>query len=236
MNINAKSLASEVIENNPSMLLMLEHFNIPLGLRDITIEELCYAFKINLPLFLMISNLFIGIKPDQKEMESINDITSIIRYLENSHKHYTTEKFPLLTSYLGQICDINNHPEIELLKQFFDDYLDEVADHLSYESNVVFPYALMLTGNAHSLNKETDVTYSMAEYKSHHDDIEIKLNDLKSLLIRHLPSHNDSIVRRKLLMTLNELEFDLHIHSLIEEILLIPIVERFELNYYNKHG
>ncbi len=228
MVIKAQSLASEVIENNPSLLLMFEHFNIPLGLHEKTVEELCKAYQISIPLFTTIANLYKGIRPTPDEVDLIEDVEAIIKYLDNSHRHYTIEKFPLLTSYISQICEVNIHPEIELLKQFFDDYLDEVADHLNYESNIVFPYALALLGSNHTSVNEVVETFSMDQYKSHHDDIEEKLNDLKTLLIRHLPSHNDMQLRRKLLLTLSELEADLHIHSLIEDLLLIPIVERFE--------
>ena len=79
-------------------------------------------------------------------------------------------------------------------------------------------------------NKEIDINndYSVIQYKDHHDDIEEKLNDLKNLLIKYLPINQDQIVRRKLLFLLSELEFDLKIHSDIEELILIPLTMRLE--------
>jgi regulator of cell morphogenesis and NO signaling len=72
--------------------------------------------------------------------------------------------------------------------------------------------------------------YSVSEYKDHHNDIEEKLNDLKSLLIKYLPLKNDQPIRRKLLFSLFELEYDLNIHSQIEELILIPLVSKMELH------
>lgn len=226
--IKPETRASEVIDRNPMLLLMFEHFNIPLGLQDKTISQVCSDEVIEESLFLVIANLFNGIYPTDAQLDTITDVKLIIKYLDRSHKHYINEKFPLLTSYINEICKINIHPEIELLKRFLDDYLDEVGDHLKYENTVVFPYVLSLINNQDELSRLDDHQYSMSEYSGHHDDIEEKLLDLKNLLIRYLPPHNDMVFRRKLLFTLGELEFDLHIHSLIEETLLIPIVERLE--------
>lgn len=222
--------ASEAIARNPRLLLMFEHLEIPLGLQDKTISQVCRESGIDEELFLIIGNLFNGIDPNFHQLDRLKDIPMIIRYLENSHRNYVTEKFPLLTTLINDICKVNTNPEVELLKRFLDDYLDEVAEHLKYENTVVFPYVLALSGNKNDVTESLPGQYSMSEYRRHHDDIEEKLTDLKNLLIKYLPSHNDMHYRRKLLLSLDELEFDLHIHSLIEEIVLIPIVESYENN------
>lgn len=226
--VKADSKASDIIEHNPLLLLLFEHLKIPLGFHEKTVEQLCSEHEIELRLFLIIANLFNGFNPPPSEVESLKDIRLMISYLENNHKHYTTEKFPLLTSYISEITKLNSHPEIELLKRFFDEYLDEVSEHLKYENTIVFPYVLNLAYQKKEETSSTGNKYSMADYRGHHDDIEEKLTDLKNLLIRYLPPDKDMQVRRKLILTLNELEFDLHIHSLIEESMLIPIVERLE--------
>lgn len=226
--IKPDSKASDIIEHNPLLLLLFEHLKIPLGLQEKTVEQLCSEHAIELKFFLVISNLYNGFNPNPSEVESLQNIRLIISYLENNHKHYTTEKFPLLTSYISEISKLNSHPEIELLKRFFDEYLDEVSDHLKYENTIVFPYVLKLAYQKTDETNSGGNKYSMADYRGHHDDIEEKLTDLKNLLIRYLPPDKDMQVRRRLILTLNELEFDLHIHSLIEESILIPIVEKLE--------
>ncbi|HLO91148.1 MAG: hypothetical protein ACM3ME_08905 [Chloroflexota bacterium] len=229
--ITPGTVAAEAIDRNPRLLLMFEHLEIPLGLQDKTIAQVCQETGIDANLFLIIARLFNGIHPNLMQLEALNgDIPLIIRYLENSHRNYITEKFPLLTILINDICKVNIHPEVELLKRFLDDYLDEVAEHLKYENTVVFPYVLALSGNKLPAAGMALEEYSMSEYRRHHDDIEEKLADLKNLLIKYLPAHNDIHFRRKLLLSLDELEFDLHIHSLIEENVLIPIVENFEKN------
>lgn len=220
---------SDLIEHNPYLLLMLEHLEIPLGFQDKTIEQVCNDHGISYRLFIVLANLFNGHEPTKVQITSSSDIKKILDYLVNSHKHYLNEKFPLMTSYIEQIFQVNTNPEISLLRKFFEDYYNEVVEHLDYEHNVVFPYVTSLDrqvnqGNASDIPHE----YSISDYQGHHDDIEEKLADLKNLLVKYLPSHKDTQARRKLLLVLNELEFDLHIHSLIEETILVPLVEEME--------
>lgn len=228
LKIKADTKASEVIDINPSMLLMFEYLAIPLGLQDKNMEQIAAESGINLLLFLVIANFYNGNYPEQAAIESIDDLKLIIKFLENSHKHYVNEKFPLLTSYIREISKVNKNPEISLLEGFFDKYLEEVAIHLKYENSVVFPYVISLMNEESESERLPNSTYSMSEYIKHHDDIEEKLIDLKNLLVRYLPTDNDVQLRRRLLITLKELETDLHIHSMIEEKLLIPVVQRIE--------
>jgi len=78
--------------------------------------------------------------------------------------------------------------------------------------------------------------YSVSDYQEHHDNIEDKLEDLKNLLLKHLPLDNDQQIRRKLLFSLFELEYDLTIHTRIEDEILIPLVEKLERTIKTSYG
>ena len=102
----------------------------------------------------------------------------------------------------------------------------EVLEHLDYEDNIAFPYFISLMQN--NTNEEVEGRYSSKVYSEHHTDIELKLKDLKNLLLKYVKIDDDLSLRRKLFFTLYELEFDLYIHSLIEETILIPSGVTFE--------
>ena len=118
---------------------------------------------------------------------------------------------------------------MKLVSVFFKDYFREVTDHLDYENEVFHPYVIQLASQINN-NEPSNIRdeYSVKQYKARHDDIEEKLNDLRNLLIKYLPVNQDQTVRRKLLFLLSELEFDLKIHSDIEELILIPFTLRME--------
>jgi len=220
---------SDIIINNPYLLLMLEHFSIKKEVHEKTVNQICNENNINPSLFLCIANLFNGYKPSPVTVYISKDIQTIIKYLGNSHNYYVKEIYPLIQEYIKEIYKINLHPEILMIEKFFDNYFEEVNEHLEYENNVVFPYVLNLDeqlsckNNSYQLN-----SYSVVEYREHHNDIEEKLTDLKNLLIKYLPIENDQHLRRKLLFSLFELEYDLNIHSKIEDTILIPLVEKME--------
>ncbi len=229
MLIISEMKTSDIIIGNPYLLLMLEHWGINIELRDKTVKQLCNENKISADLFLAIANLFNGFKPSSVTEYSFNDIKTIISYLENSHQYYLKEKYPQIKKYIGEIYKINNHAEILMIEKFFNKYFLEVTEHLDYENEVVFPYVLnldkQLAQNKFIANASK---YSVTEYREHHNDIEEKLNDLKNLLIKYLPHKNDQQIRRELLFCLFELEYDLKIHSQIEDLIFIPLVEKME--------
>ncbi len=220
---------SDIIISNPYLILVLEHLEINMEVREKTVEHICSENNINIDLFLIIANLFNDFKPGPVTTYSFNDILTIIRYLKSCHKYYLEEKYPEIQEYIEIINKLNDHSEISMIHKFFDKYFHEVVEHLDYEDDVVFPYVLalndiLMTGNTGM----EESAYSVTQYREHHDDIEEKLNDLNNLLIKYIPQKNDRQPRRKLILCLFELEYDLKIHSLIEETILIPMVEIME--------
>lgn len=227
--VSLEMKTSDIIINNPYLILMFEHFEINLEVHEKTIAQLCNENNISPSLFLCIANLFNGYKPNTNNEYISKDIQSIIKYLGNSHNYYIKEIYPRIQEYIKEIYKINSHPEILMIEKFFDNYFEEVNEHLEYENKVVFPYVLNLDAQlTHKNGNYTVQSYSVTEYREHHNDIEEKLTDLKNLLIKYLPIENDQQLRRKLLFCLFELEYDLNIHSLIEDTILIPLVEKME--------
>ena len=220
---------SEMILENPYLMLMLEHFGIGLAVQEKTIEEICLEHSIDVTLFLTFANLFNGFDAYDSKESSTRDIPTIIHYLKTSHHYYLDEKLPKIRSYIRQMNEINNHSEMFLAEKFFNEYCNEITEHLTYENEVVFPFFMDLYRHLSSDEpKKYPKSYSAADYKEHHNDIEEKLTDLKNLLIKYLPQKEDQQIRRKLLFSLFELEYDLNIHSRIEDKILVPLVELME--------
>lgn len=220
---------SEVIMNNPYLLLLLEHFGIEVPLQDQTLAQVCHQYSINIELFLTFANLYNGVTYAPKTPLTIQDTLTIIDYLKNSHKFYSEEIYPNILSAIHQMAAVNDYKEMALVPKFFVDYFNDVTEHLEYENKTVYPYIILLIEQVKDkANRKQSSKYSVVEYKEHHNDIEEKLNDLKNLLIKYLPHKNDQTIRRKLLFLLSELEYDLNIHSKIEELILIPLVAELE--------
>lgn len=223
---------SDIILNNQFMILVLERFEINLGFGDKTVEDICLDNNINIEVFLSISNLFNKSQINNATNFNCEDIQTIIQYLKLSHKYYLEEKYPEISNYIQLMIKKNDNSEILMVKKFFEEYKNEVVEHIDYETNIVFPYIIDLFDkikNKKIKNKKNQKSnYSVIEYKEHHNDIEEKLTDLKNLLIKHLPQKNDTAIRRKILFDLFDLNYDLCIHEKIEDNILIPLVEKME--------
>ena len=229
--LTAELGVAEVVLGNPRLMMMLEHFNIYVPFQEKSIRQVCIENKLSINLFLVFANLYNGTGFNNSDPVSFDEIRPIIRFLKNSHAYYTEEIMPDIRQIINDMYEPSNHEDISLIEKFFNEYSKEVIEHLDYEDYIAFPYMTDLYD--HIINEkqyDSPVTYSVNDYKEHHNDIEEKLTDLKNLLIKYLPQKEDQKKRRKLYFNLNELEFDLNIHAIIEDMILVPLVEKME-NY-----
>ncbi len=217
---------ADLVVENPKLLVLLEHLEIDFAVKDKTVEQVCTENKIDHKVFIVFGNLYNGFFPDKNMIDTLDDISTIIRFLKNSHRFYKHDKYPELKSFLVQLYDRHDSGDIRLIEKFFDDYFEEVLEHLDYEESIVFPYICRLIEDGKIARKNN---FSANEYREHHTDIETKLTDLKNLLLKHISLKNDFSLRRKFLFSLFELEFDLNIHSFIEDKILLPLVRKIEI-------
>lgn len=210
---------TDLIEENPYLLLMMQHFEIDFCVGDYSLGEICSNHGISESLFITVAYLYSGSKPKEAISFSDKEILQIIRFLKNSHNYYRYDKYPQISTYIKQLQQNHTDKELGLLERFFNEYFSEVLEHLDYEDEIAFPYYTKLLEKD---NENSYRQYSSKDYSEHHSDIELKLKDLKKLLLKYVKIDGDLGIRRKLLLSLFELEYDLYIHSLIEETVLIP--------------
>lgn len=224
--LNGNSKLSDLVYANPRLLLVLEHFNIPLGIGEQTVHEVCEKYRLNEHLFLTIANLYCCKDSVTIHVQDFDrqDAHQILDFLKSSHVYFLDEKFPKLKSLIQQKIDRSSGEKYSLLiKKFLNDYSGEVYEHINYENTIVFPYIeSVLQGSPK--NKK----YSLHKVRKHHTNIQDKLTDLKNLLFKYVPPDYDSVIRRRMLFELFDLEQDINIHLFIEDHILIPLVERLE--------
>ena len=228
--IKADMKISDLIKENHRLLLLLQHLEIDFLVGDKTVSRVCSDNSIPLQLFLLLGNLYNEFNPNFKAIGTEEDILVIIRFLKNSHDYYKTDKYPEIIGFIKELQDKAGNEEVKLIEKFFEDYFDEVLEHLDYEDETAFPY---FTGLIEQNNNYLKTGFSVNEYREHHTDIETKLGDLKNLLLKHIHISNELSLRRKLFSSLLELEYDLQIHALIEEKILLPLVTEVEKHRTN---
>jgi regulator of cell morphogenesis and NO signaling len=227
--IKTNSKMLDVINANPYVMIMLEHFRFDIAVHKKTAGEIAKDYGISENLFFAFLNLYIGNGFTKSNSMDFNDIDTIILFLKNAHKYYLKDKFPELENLIIKFIKPEKRDLHSLIRKFFLEYYNEVKEHLNYEDKVFFPYVYNLTNKLKS--RDTGVKqnkYSSTDFVKHHNNIEDKLLDLKNILLQYIPDKKVNITRRKILLNIFELDYDLKIHTYIEDNILVPLVKRLE--------
>lgn len=217
--------AAELIEADYKLLSIFSRLGIRLGFGDISVEEMCRRYGISTELLLLICRVYSlpGYEPSCQHLDS-TDLNDIMSYLHSSHVYYSHVAIPRLRGKIDALTDSLDENHRKVLARFFSDYCTEVDNHFAYEENVVFPYV-------HAVIENTDTgDYSIEKFEDNHSDIDEKLCDLKSIIIKYLPESCPTELRAEVLFEIFRLEEDLCKHTLIENNVLIPMVQNMENN------
>lgn len=215
---------AEVVISNPKLMLTLSRFGIELGFGDLSVKEVCEKADVSPSFFLMICKLYSDTEfiPSKKDIESV-DVKTILSYLSESHKYYLEERIPHIESHLQRIIEACPEKFGNTLNRFFCEYKDEVISHFRYEENVVFPYIKSL------YDKTSKPNFSIIEFKSNHENVDDKLDDLMNILVKYLPADIFPKERIEISLDIMEVTSDLRSHTLVEDRVLVPFVEMMEI-------
>lgn len=214
---------ADLIEVNFKLLNVLSRFGISLGFGENTIKEVCERQGINLNSFLLICNIYTyDDYVPSAEMLAGADAVTIVDYLHNSHAFYMEKEFDALEKNIKAMVEPCDAMQKKIVARFFADYKAQVENHFEYEESVVFPYVRSLkTGRGCE-------GYAIEQFEENHSNIDETLNDLKNIVMKYLPDTCDTVLRNEVLYRIFRLEEDLTKHTIVEDVVLIPLVNRIE--------
>lgn len=217
---------ADLIEADYKLLSILARLGIRLGFGEVSVGEICRKYDLSTDLFLLICRTYSseGYKPSCEHLESA-DLSDVVRYLHSSHLYYLQTSIPRLTVQMREMMDACDAIHQKILNSFYTDYCHEVDNHFAYEEEVVFPYVKALLEGA---NSRARGGYSIEKFEDNHSDIDAKLSDLKSIIIKYLPESCPAELRNEVLFEIFRFEEDLCKHTEIENNILIPLVEKLE--------
>ena len=124
---------------------------------------------------------------------------------------------------LTQAIDYSSKNEVSyLIMKFFDAYVEEVKKHMDYEDKHVFKYVEIL------IDGRKDENFHITRYARHHDQIELKIKELKNIIIKYYPANVSNNLLNAVLFDIFSCEEDLVAHCEIEDYLFVPAVRRLE--------
>ncbi len=210
-----------IIKDNYSVLQSLGSFGINLGFGDKTVKEVCEDQNVDTHTFLAVINFTINGYRDNDDAQRLS-ISTLIHYLRASHAYYLDFQLPTIRKELAGALDESDNLA-RLILRLYDEYAHDIKRHMQYEEKMVFPYVEALESG------EPTPDYDIDTYSKHHSQTDVRLRELKNIIIKYLPS--DGLRNNQLTATLYNIyncEQWLAEHAEVEEMIFIPAIRRLE--------
>ena len=201
--LNPSMKMTELLDENPSLLGVFTRMGFTFGYGDASVADVCKGAGIDPDTFLLICRVYSqdSYRPSAYEIEKA-DLSVIVKYLSLSHTHYMDVAMKDLAAGLGRMIVPCGDDTQRVIWKFFTDFKEELQKHFNYEEECVFP-------NIGS--RVADIP------EGDHSGVEETIEDLKSLVMNHLPAEADQQEAYKVLSGINFLQDDIRKHILLEE-------------------
>lgn len=253
------SRMSDLIKEDYRLLQVMSRFGLPLGFSDKCVQEVCSENAVDCHTFLAIANFMQEV--DERVHENVEhlSIPSMLNYLKRAHSYYLDFCLPNIKRKL--IEAISNTPNKEftyLILRFFDEYVDEVREHMEFEDKHEFLYVnslmvgdveqakriafevcpmkesfkknaeRMADDNVYLAGERSNILQFTRQQALQHKQIDSKLSELKNIIIKYCPFTDDNHLLNAVLFDIFICEEDLELHCRIEDCLFVPSVRLLE--------
>ena len=213
---------SDLICENYPMVLVMSRFGIALGFGEKNIGEVCRQNGVDACTFLTVVNFLTqDVSALVMNVDKCLSIEALITYLHNAHDYFLNFRLPHLRRKLLESIGECPQDVAFVIQRFFDEYAEEVNKHMSYEEKVVFPYVRDL------LKGVKDPKYNISIFRKRHDQIEMKIVELKNILIKYYPGPGSNLLN-SVLFDIFATEQDLASHNHVEDYLFMPAILALE--------
>lgn len=210
----------DIIADNTLLLSALSRFGISLGFGDKSIKDVCESSGVDTSTFLAVANISSrkDVVPGEINLECL------IGYLKSAHVYFLDFILPRLRRMLIEALSTNESSDLTLLiLKYFDEYSDEVRNHMNLEDREVFTYVTDLLSGKQKSN------YSISTFLAGHRPIAITLKNLKDVIICHYEGSDADVNKlNSVLFDIIVCERDLLAHCEVENVLFVPAVKQLE--------
>ena len=210
----------DAILHDTSLIPVVARFGIGLGLGEKTIASVCEEHRLDTDFFVTILNTFINENYfPEKRLQSFC-IEPIIDYLTKTNMYYRKFQLPNIERHFNRLIesgDADNN-NLALVFKFFESVRKELQARIDSDKNQWFP-VLREKLLAHNGTVEIEQTIDLTPT----DTVEEKLNDLLSLIVKHLTGEYDINLCHAVIFALGSLRNDIKQHNRIRTRILRPV-------------
>lgn len=209
----------EVIVDEPSVVPVINRFDIVLGVGDRTIKSICKEKGIDTSFFITILNAFIHESFFLENVTGAFNAGDVVDYLRKTNNSYLRNQLPNIERHFAALIsrsDSNNN--LPLLFNFYREVKTEIERRIDSD-NQWFDAII----SAEQSNSEVSVAGNAVQVES--DSIEDKLSDLINMFVIHLRGDYDRNLCHAVLFAVISLEKDIRQNNRIRNRVLRPLVD-----------
>ena len=209
----------EVIVDEPSVVPVINRFDIVLGVGDRTIKSICKEKGIDTSFFITILNAFINESFFLENVTGAFNAGDVVDYLRKTNNSYLRNQLPNIERHFAALIsrsDSNNN--LPLLFNFYREVKTEIERRIDSD-NQWFDAII----SAEQSNSEVSVAGNAIQAES--DSIEDKLSDLINMFVIHLRGDYDHNLCHAVLFAVISLEKDICQNNRIRNRVLRPLVD-----------
>ena len=208
-----------MIVDEPSVVPVINRFDIVLGVGDRTIKSICKEKGIDTSFFITILNAFIHESFFLENVTGAFNAGDVVDYLRKTNNSYLRNQLPNIERHFAALIsrsDSNNN--LPLLFNFYREVKTEIERRIDSD-NQWFDAII----SAEQSNSEVSVAGNAIQAES--DSIEDKLSDLINMFVIHLRGDYDRNLCHAVLFAVISLEKDICQNNRIRNRVLRPLVD-----------
>lgn len=223
---------SEVVEEHPSLIPVINRFGIRLGLGDKSVKEVCDDYAIDADFLLVVINTFLNEEYFPEKRLQAFHTSQIIDYLTKTNSDYERHQIPNIERHLGSFISMSaaaGNTSIALIGKFFASFKAKLSGRIAEDKNVWFPYCLSLSEKLGKLQNDRQKAFLLNLPERQVDNsLEALLTDLKRLMIKHISGEYNENLCYAVLFSISSLEKDIRQQDRIRYRILAPMVSAME--------
>lgn len=226
------SKISEPIFKDPSVIAVLNRFDIYLGVGDTTIEEICLTKGIDIDLFLAVLNTYMDSNYYPALKSSAEYLKRVVDYLEKTDVFYRDVQLLNIDRHFEVLLRSSKSAKgqngnIELLNKFYQEVKEEL--HISIQNDCEYWFPKLREAISESDGLLKTMTFSEPESSIplpfRNINLEDKINDLISFFIIHLRGDYNPNLCHAVVSAIFVLEKDVCQNNRIRERIFRPLCE-----------
>ncbi|MDO5035485.1 MAG: hypothetical protein Q4D93_00805 [Porphyromonas sp.] len=234
LHIKQEHILSDVVQEHISLIPILSRFGIRLGLKELTIQEICEAKGLDTDFLLHILNSYLD--PDFKGALSLTPERALLLadYMERSNAFYRFAQLPNIEVHLHSFVKRSSqgNPAIQTVPHVLTELKRSLTARVEADEKELLPHFRELASDLG--RRITGLSDSVLVVDGSQLDVEAEdrsealLSDVMQVLVRHISGDFDDNLIYGLLYSLNALKIDLESNNRLRQSTLLPILHLME--------